>query len=73
MLDLACQDSSYEKAMGYHEKNKHVVKWVTRKKKFVDVTGQLKRILLRDGKETLTFQRKKIGGIFTEDKNKAFK
>lgn len=32
MLDLACQDSSYEKTMGCHEKNKHIVKWLTAKK-----------------------------------------
>lgn len=29
MLDLACQDSSSEKTIGYHEKNKHIVKWLT--------------------------------------------
>lgn len=32
MLDLTCQDSSYEKTMGCHEKNKHIVKWLTVKK-----------------------------------------
>lgn len=33
MLDLACQDSSSEKTIGYHEKNKHMVKWLTGGKK----------------------------------------
>ena len=60
MLDLACQDSSYEKTMGYHEKNKHMVKRVTGKKNFMKVIGKLRRILLRDGKEILMFQRKTI-------------
>lgn len=47
MLDLACQDSSYEKTMGYYEKNKHMVKWMTEKMNFMKVIEKLKRISLR--------------------------
>lgn len=54
MLDLACQDSSYEKTMGCHEKNKHMVKSLTAKKNFMKVSGKPRGILLRDGKETYT-------------------
>lgn len=47
MLSLACQDSSYKKTMGYHEKNKHMVKWMTGNMNFMKVIEKLKRILLR--------------------------
>lgn len=76
MLDLACQDSSSEKTIGYHEKNKHIVKWLTGgggERNFVKVIGKLRRILVRDEKEN-NAKKTNFETFFTEErKKKTFK
>lgn len=69
MLDLACQDSSYENTMGYHENKKYMVKWETGKKNFhkgylkteEDLTERLKRntyVPKKNNLETFLLKRK---------------